>query len=129
MTYKFAFVLLGIFVVAPVALFFLLRWILSKLLRSNSLPGASYAVTQSGFILYGTFMLALVIGTASYRLEPNGALGSLLKNPNARLIAVLIVTICVTVAERLLRRFGYPTIVVSTRDQSNHAIDRTREST
>ena len=116
MTYKLFLGLIGIFVVAPTILFFSLRWVLLRFLRPKFSSYVSVAITPVGFVYYGALVLALVIGVASYKLDPNGALSSFLERPSGIFIGSLLLAGYLFGVDWICRRLGYPVIRTIRRD-------------
>jgi ATP-dependent Clp protease adaptor protein ClpS len=95
--------LLGIFVLGPVALFFGLRWLARRWLRSSPAHPYAVKVTPWGFVVTACTTLVLLYGAVEYQLEPDSALGAFLHEPGG-VVMGLFVLLLVGYIEGLLRR-------------------------
>ena len=105
-------ILLGMFVVFPVALFFGLRWIAFRSLRQKRSALGLGVVTIAGFALYACLVLVLAAIVFAYQTQPHGRIGTFLHQPGGVVVAVLLALAGCSLAEWWLRRVGHPTVRV-----------------
>ena len=101
-------ILLGMFVVFPVALFFGLRWVAFRYLPKDR-AGRKLAITATGYALYGCLLLVLLLLTAAPRLQPDGPLATFLRQPGDLVAGILLSLVGCTIAERILVKLERPT--------------------
>jgi hypothetical protein len=103
-------ILLCLFVVFPVGLFFGIRWLAFRYLpQEKRVHHRMLAITPSGFALCGCLLVALLLLFSAPQLQPNGPLGTFLRQPGGMVAGILLIMVSCTIAERILRKLGHPT--------------------
>jgi hypothetical protein len=120
-TLKALIILVSIFVVLPILLFFLLRRLARAWLAPRSQHLASkQVVTPTGWAFYGCQVVVLLVGAAARELEPRGPLGRFLQDPPDIIAGFVLLTLASALAERALRKWGFPPTRVDERsDRGN----------
>jgi hypothetical protein len=109
-------ILVLIFVVGPLVLFYGLRYVALRSLSPNA-PGRVLAITPAGFVLYGMLVIGLLVLFTVAGQPRDDALGRLLHRPGGLVAGIVVAVTLLSLAERALRRLGYPTTrVIEHRD-------------
>jgi hypothetical protein len=101
-------VLGGIFVVMPVLLFFGLRWLARRWIRTRPSSQLATEITPAGYALYSCQVLFLLECVAAYQLDPTGPFGAFLHTPVGVVVSLLGVLLVLFLAAASLNHLGYP---------------------
>lgn len=101
--------LFGIFVVCPVLLFFVLRWLLRPLIRrAKAATAFGVEVTSVGYLLYLAQVIFLIVCVVSYKLESPIWLSAALHTRAGQIAAIIVAVLAFNISASWLSRRGHP---------------------
>jgi hypothetical protein len=101
---------LSVLLLIMVTLFFAGRWLSRYWSQRHPTSHAVAEVTPTGMVLYGCLVLALVVGAAVRKADPDGPLGLFLNSRDGLQIAIVVAVVIFALAWTALELLGHSPI-------------------